>query len=781
MKYRIAVFPSEGTYSGVEEDCKLALDLAASLPGWTDVSLFSGLSSASNAERANELCANREVLSTCAKLFSENFEYGLSRSDSVFLIFYLGHGDAEGALLFPAWGWKRIPVCNYGNHKSTSANLKGLINRFVEGIKERDVTNQHLILVADSCYSGQLVADLAESAFATEAAWQQFFRKQKSSISIQASAAWWQQAFGGVFTPYYCNHVRTKLGVCPNPKQPPDQPTEQGQASTTASTPPQPCPLVDEAQYPNYKTIGALPNDLRKAFLFEEPIPIIDSQSESEARRKTQAKQDPLNVHDIKLGRTTGDCGHELFAHVENISIEGFPKTFIAHIHVKEEVPASTSGKSSATSKKRRLESDKPKRVVCDVREERRSAAVDAEEVNFEIQFKSELLWMWVDPPRKTSVNELEKKLKNIIVDAVDIKLYDELRPTLVFASNSLECSDITSCNSDGSEYKRFNGYLFMKRTPAIHVKEITKARDNYTVNEKEQWVEEVFQKAKELFEDEKARHPKNVVYVRVPQSKTVSTVERRRLEDLAWDDLQTWHMACSLKGSFRNRNPLTGFGLRDCIPPPLGVSELPAVSLCAIRFEEARRRFNNQRVSFNNAYCGWFTLLLHYHLGTYLYRPEKEVRDFFASYQQGDWDNVHLWAYVILRHGAPAGDMQAQEGNNHQPNTAATAQEGNNHQPNTAATVAEAPAGDMQAQEGNNHQPNTAATVAEAPAGDMQAQEGNNHQPNTAATVAEDTQNGQCPAVIGGACTCTTHDSDRIADIAAYLLEFNGINAPLD
>lgn len=312
---KIAIFPSEGGNTGVREDFSALKNLSTHLQceygAETLNEFFSGIN-----PTAEEACCSHSTLTAAAKFLDSNWAIGM-QSNLIYICYYLGHGNRNSELVFPYWGNECIP---FMTKDGENTKKKSFVKRFIDKIKNDETNkNVHLIFVADSCYSGSLVEDLANLPKHDV----DCLNSKSCSISVQSSASWWQEAIGGVFTPYYCQYVIN------------------GEQSITKPS----LSLNPQYQYASNVTKGTLPECIKKKFLFEGLVSINFIISDTRGKPKIQKRgnDSEYEVLDIKLGHTinTGEVDLELFSHVKKKNHDNCnctnrdedPCEFISHIH----------------------------------------------------------------------------------------------------------------------------------------------------------------------------------------------------------------------------------------------------------------------------------------------------------------------------------------------------------------------------------------------------------------------------------------------------------------
>ncbi|KAJ3185179.1 hypothetical protein HDU87_002746 [Geranomyces variabilis] len=259
--------------------------------------------------------------------------------------------------------------------------MKSIVDRFRDRLTN-GCTNTHLILVADSCYSGSLVQalqNLRDQDFVD------LLKDKTSSLSIQASSAPWQKARGGVFTPWYLEKVFPS-------QQPPVPPSNANEAPSSCAS-----GLYIPFQHAHFGTLGSLPDEYSKKFLKEHFLPVpLDATVDRGKKAKHAAssthavpaigeKTDGV-VHDIKLARN--NTGHQLFAHV---TTKQYPQGFLLHLHVQ--FPQSSKGPQP------KVEDKTPSTKIPVTLKQRKGK------------------WIWMSAPPKPSETQ-EKELKVAVHDA---------------------------------------------------------------------------------------------------------------------------------------------------------------------------------------------------------------------------------------------------------------------------------------------------------------------------------------------------------------------------
>ena len=88
-------------------------------------------------------------------------------------------------------------------HKVGYCDLQGLLQPWIAAVTNSDVTkhNKHLVIIADSCYSGKLVEDLTEMK-RTTGPW----NDNGCTVTVQSASSSGEETFGGYFTPYYVHY-----------------------------------------------------------------------------------------------------------------------------------------------------------------------------------------------------------------------------------------------------------------------------------------------------------------------------------------------------------------------------------------------------------------------------------------------------------------------------------------------------------------------------------------------------------------------------------------------
>ena len=92
-------------------------------------------------------------------------------------------------------------------HHIGYCDLEGLLRSWIAALKEKSINlpssgvlkkNKHLVVIADSCYSGKLAEDLASLATKTGP-----WNENECSVTVQAACSADEPTFGGYFTPFF--------------------------------------------------------------------------------------------------------------------------------------------------------------------------------------------------------------------------------------------------------------------------------------------------------------------------------------------------------------------------------------------------------------------------------------------------------------------------------------------------------------------------------------------------------------------------------------------------
>ncbi|KAJ3164863.1 hypothetical protein HDU88_005075 [Geranomyces variabilis] len=613
-KYRclFAVFPSEGTYSGVDKDCEAYLLAAQRLENaqWIDVTQFQGDVTESIEKRADDLCASRPVLATASRVFNNNFQFYLGCPGTVLALLHLGHADSDGALLFPAFGHARIPLCRPREGTSAS-DRSSIVDRFERNLKT-GCDDVHLILIADSCYSGALVADLRKYGQENQE-FSDLLKRTGSSISVQSSAAWWQKAGGGVFTPWYLE--KTFIPAI-----------EQREIDRVQF------PLAVDGginipfQYAEFATVGSLPPQYER-LLYRALIPVpihFDDEPFGDRGRKAKGKhaqaEDEFRIVDLKLGRCRD--GPELFVHVR---ANGEPRAYSRHIHVK-----AIAGK----------------RMEFQVGTGSCTARVDLDQKLVPGK------WIWMDPKKGAKPDDL----RGIVGETTDI---EPLGDTFVFCSETLDglaSKQSVSQEEETSTLRAYSlthhGSVFAKHPDGEYYFEPNKERHDAVMNSSTPWIKTMWKMAQDFVDNAKKAGPNEAVFLAPADRSSKKMAESIKLSELDFHNPDHWRMVGSLLGTFRNKEPTTYSltDMRDRIIPCQ--SSRPPVPLrVAVQGLCKAKRDILKKPSFDNTYAAHLTVLLHWHLRTSLLEPHRKVKERYYEIRAECWDEIHFWAASLLQH----------------------------------------------------------------------------------------------------------------------------------
>ncbi|KAJ3289591.1 hypothetical protein HK104_007356 [Borealophlyctis nickersoniae] len=605
------VFPSEGGFTHVKDDVKALLNLSQSLGNhrWTRLDAFSGNPDLFNDERADELCADRNVLATSAVLFCNNFEYAFSASDTLFLLYFLGHEEGR-ELLFPAWGNKRI-------------SIEEIVRRFETRLRESQKSNMHLIVIADACYSGNLVdyiEQLNDPANEEAKELRKLLDEKNSSLAVQASTARRQPALGGVFTPWYCeyliNEVLNKNGSS----------AVRSKATTERSGSLMSTKLYITSQYAHYSAIGKFPEGF-KWLLTRDLVPVearICEEEDARGAKEKRAKEKPfaaqVDVHDIKLGCVQGQP--ELFAHCTCPPKSPGEKEseFILHIH----------GAVNAARKK----------VELDVRDGRSSRRPPAQAVELK-------RWLWLNSPKNVSADTVPEDLQaqNVETEA----------GCITFESYILDMMD--------EAYVRFGNHLFVRNRKWVY--EMSDTSEEKVTDPNDPIVKAVWNKSRALFDEWKddSLKGKKLIYLNEGTGNEQRPAKHPvALKTLDWDNCDHWRMICSINVSLRSHN-VPGRSTTDSTGNPDLRALIPCPSPSAASTGCGHSSFKDCATAIHEtsdklkgcpSYSSRVAVCLHYHLKTYLYHPPGDLIKKYRSRSEGHWDRLHQCAHRLLTQWHP-------------------------------------------------------------------------------------------------------------------------------
>ena len=169
------------------------------------------------------------------------------KAKEMVLLYYAGHGlSVEGATQLNKAnpdGWSsspRLEKVGYSHHKEYFSaaqphltrnrnvkggelclhdvgfcDLQGLLKPFIAAVKGESTKsfgekhNKHVVIIADSCYSGKLVEDLA-----TLNQWPGPWNENDCTVTVQSACNSHEVTFGGYFTPCFVYYNQTG-GACP--------------------------------------------------------------------------------------------------------------------------------------------------------------------------------------------------------------------------------------------------------------------------------------------------------------------------------------------------------------------------------------------------------------------------------------------------------------------------------------------------------------------------------------------------------------------------------------
>ena len=88
-------------------------------------------------------------------------------------------------------------------HEVGFCDLQGLLQPWIAAVTNSDVTkhNKHVVIIADSCYSGKLVDDLAEMN-GRPGPW----NENGCTVTVQSASSSVEETFGGYFTPCFVHY-----------------------------------------------------------------------------------------------------------------------------------------------------------------------------------------------------------------------------------------------------------------------------------------------------------------------------------------------------------------------------------------------------------------------------------------------------------------------------------------------------------------------------------------------------------------------------------------------